>query len=108
MADGRLGALDLAAATAALLFTGAEGKTTTCNITLSNRDPTVTPEGRMALVDGSLGDLANEDYFQYGTELFYGMPIVRTGVVVAAGQSIIVYSSLANVSAVAWGFEEDV
>ena len=108
MADGRLGALDLAAATATLLFTGAVGKITTCNVTLSNRDSAVTPEGRIALVDGLLEDLADEDYFQYGSELFYGMPIVRTGVVVAAGQSIIVYSSLANVSAVAWGFEENV
>lgn len=108
MADGRLGALDLAAATATLLFTGAVDKITTCNITLCNRDNANAPEGRMALVDGLLGDLAAEDYFEYGAELQYGMPVVRTGVVVAAGQSIIVYSSLANVSAIAWGFVENV
>ena len=107
MADGRLGALDLAAATATLLFTGATDKTTCATITMCNRDSAVTPEIRIAHVDGLLVALAAEDYIEYGLDLYYGAPIIRTGIVVAAGHSIIVYSSLANVSAVAWGFEED-
>lgn len=107
MANGILGELDLAATTATLLFTGAAGKDTTCSINLVNRDSASTPIVRVALVVGVLIDLAAHDYIEYDYDLMTGMPLVRAGVVVGPGQSVVVYSSLANVTAKAWGFEQD-
>lgn len=104
--SGRLGALDLIATTNTLLYTVPSGKVSTVNLSLCNRNITDV-NVRAALVDGVLVDLVVEDYFEYDTLLCANIPIERSGIVMAEGQSIIVYSDTANVSTVLWGWEED-
>lgn len=109
MADGRLGAVDVSAATVTIIFTSAANKVTTCNIGLCNRDSANTPKVRLGVMDSdNIADIANEDwYLEYDTDLLYGIPIGHSMVVVAAGHSVVVYSDLANISAGSHGFEQN-
>jgi hypothetical protein len=105
MSSGRLGALDLIAVTDTLLYTVPAGKVATVNLSMCNRND-FKVDIRAALVDGLLIDLADEDYFEYDSTLCDTQPLERSGIVMGAGQSIIVYSDTSNVSAVLWGWEE--
>ena len=45
------------------------------------------------------------EYIEYGVEILSKGVLERTGIVLAAGQKIVAYSSSANISAVAMGIE---
>lgn len=105
MASGRLAALDLSATTNTLLYTLDPGLVGTVNLSFCNRN-SESVSIRAALVDGVLVDLDNADYFEYDSCVCSGLPLERSGIVMSAGQSIVVYSDTANVSAVLWGWEE--
>ena len=105
MATGRLGVADLAATTDTSLYTVPASTITTTNISLCNRNGT-SVKVRIAVVDGAIGVVANEDYIEYDVTLAANGVLERTGIVMAATQTILVRSDTANVSAVCWGFEE--
>lgn len=107
MASGRLGAVDLSATTNTTVFTGVTDKITTANITVCNRNASPVTF-RLAHIDGAIGALANEDYIEYDQPISANDSYEKTGVVVAAGHTIMAYSDTANVSVVAAGWEEDV
>ncbi|MEW8048934.1 MAG: hypothetical protein AB2792_19855 [Candidatus Thiodiazotropha sp.] len=107
MASGRLGSQDLAATTNTIVCTGTSGTVTVANVNLCNRNASTAATVRLAIEDGATGTPANEDYIEYGEVLAAGGGVLeRTGIVLAAGHSIVAYSDTANVSAVAWGIEE--
>lgn len=103
--SGRLSAIDLSATTNTLLYTCPDSTVATVNLSLCNRNNSVVLV-RAALVDGVLVDLSDSDYFEYDSDVCDSTPLERSGIVLGAGQSIIVYSDTANVSAVLWGWEE--
>lgn len=105
MATGRLGAVDLVAATDTLLYTVPASTRATVSISMCNRNASVAAF-RIAAVDGLLVALADEDYIEYDSSVAQNGVLERTGIALAAGESIVVRSDLASVSAVLWGFEE--
>ena len=102
MASGRLGALDLAANSDTTLYAPSTGITSTVNINICNRNATDVSI-RIAVISGIL---ANSDYIEYDVLVPGNGVLERTGIVVFAGQSIVVRSNTANVSVVCWGFED--
>lgn len=104
---GRLGAQALAATTDTTLYTCPATRKATVTVSLCNRSSTATTV-RLALADGALGTLANEDYLEYDVELAGNGTLERDRITVAAGHTIIVRAGAATVSAVAFGIEEDV
>ena len=105
MASGRLGAVDLAATTNTLLHTGATGKVTTLSVNFANRNATAVVV-RLFHPDGAIGTLADEDYVEPDVTIQPNGVLERTGIVLAATHTIVVYSDTANVSVQAWGWEE--
>ena len=101
--SGRLAAVDLAITTNTLVYTCPVGKVATVNMSICNRNASSVTI-RAALTDGVLVDLVSDDYFEYDSNICNVLE--RSGIVVGAGQSIIVYSNAANVSIVLWGWEE--
>jgi len=103
--SGRLAALDLAAAVGTLLYTVDNDLVATVSLSMCNRN-TDPVSVRVAIVDGVLSGLLDSDYIEYDSSLCPCTPLERTGIVLGAGQSLVVYSDTANVSAVLWGWEE--
>jgi hypothetical protein len=104
---GRLGAADLAATTNTILYTVPTGRRATVNISLANRT-TADIAVRLAHEDGSSGTPANEDYLWYDYLLPANTAAERTGVPVAAGNSLVAYAAAVGVSVVVQGIEETV
>ena len=104
MASGRLGVADISATTNTLVYTVPNGVTATVNINVVNRG-SESASIRLAIVDGNVGALAVEDYIEYETSLAAHDILERSGVVMSAGESVVVYSTLANVSIRVYGFE---
>ena len=107
MASGRLGAADLSATTNTSIYTVGADTLATVNVSICNRNASAVAV-RLAHVDGAIGALADEDYIEYDAVIPANCVLERTGVVMAATHSLIAYSDTANVSVVAWGFEESV
>lgn len=109
MTAKRFGALDLAATTDTVLMSGATGYSTTVNVRFTNRNAAAITV-RLALVDadgaGALGALADEDYLEYDTPIVAKGVLENTGIAIPEDYSLVVYSDTANVSVVAFGFEE--
>jgi hypothetical protein len=107
MASGRLGAADLVATTDTSLYTVPASTLSVVNVSICNRGA-VSVAVRIAVVDGAIGVVANEDYIEFDTVIVANGVLERTGIVMAATHSLLVRSDTANVSAVAWGFEDAV
>lgn len=103
MATGRLAVADLTAATNTALYTVPVSKTASFSLSICNRG-TTPAQVRVAL--STSGTPAVTDYIEYGATVQPGDVLERTGLVLAATQVVNVYSSVASVSAVAYGFEE--
>lgn len=103
MANGRLGAVDLTANTDTTLYTCPIGKTATVNVTFTNRQ-TSPVNVKLALANSA--SPATTDYLEFNTELPPFGVLERTGIVVGAGQFLVVTSNVSGVSAVAFGFED--
>jgi hypothetical protein len=102
MATGRLGIADLAAVTNTTLYTVPTGYFTVATVSVvdrSNQSITI----RMA-VSGTATPTAAE-WIEYDCEIYPKGVLERTGLVIGAGQNIVLYSSTANVGAVAFGIE---
>ena len=102
MATGRLGAVDLAATTNTTLYQVAAGFFGVASVTICNRNSTAVTV-RLALTTSST--VTDNAYLEYGTTIPANSVLERTGLVVAYGQQIVVWSSATLVDAVAYGIE---
>lgn len=102
MATGRLGASDLSATTNTTVYTCPEGIYTVASINICNRGANTTSI-RVAVSDADTP--TNAEFIEYEADVFSQNVIERTGLVLSAGQRIVVYSTEASVSAVVFGIE---
>jgi len=103
MSSGRVGAVSVSATTNTTLFTvpSSTGGSLEIVVNVCNRNATAITY-RLALLNGAIGTLANEDYIEYGVEVA-GYGLVRSGgIVMAVGDVLVVYSDTANVTFQAW------
>lgn len=103
MASGRLGAADLAVTTNTSLYTVPASKVASFSVNFCNRNATPVAV-RLALA--TTGTPTAAEWLIYEVVLEGYGTLERTGLVLDASKIAIVYSSAANVSAVAYGFEE--
>lgn len=103
MASGILGTAELAAATNTTLYTAPAGVTASMSVSLCNRSATAATV-RVALAASA--SPTNAEFIHYDMVLEGNASFERTGLVVSDGDLVVVRSSVANVSAVAYGFEE--
>ena len=102
MATGRLAALDLTAGTDTQAYECPANIFAVVTVSVCNRAAT-SADIRISLTEEFPGTTA--DFIEFDTSLLSKGVIERTGVVVAAGQKIVVRSSAADVSVVVYGIE---
>ena len=101
MTSGRLAAVNISAGTNTLIYTVPGSKAFSVTVNICNRN-TTDAVIRLALVDGVLADLADEDYIEYNVVIKPGGLIVRDGIEMMNGQSLVGYSNKGNVSFTIW------
>ena len=102
MATGRLGASDLTSGANTTVYTAPTDTYSVVSLNLCNRGNQATSL-RVAVAAADT-PVAGE-YIEYDVELLSKGVLERTGVVLAAGQKIVVYPSGPNISAVVMGIE---
>lgn len=103
MATGRLGTpADLSAAANTSLYTVPASTFAIVTVSVCNRG-NVPTNIRMALA--STASPTSAEWIEYDAELGAKGVLERTGIVMDAGKIIVVYSSVANVSAMVYGIE---
>lgn len=102
MATGKLGANDLSATTNTTVYTCPADTYAVVAINICNRGSNATAV-RIAVADGNTPGAA--EYIEYDSEVFSKNVLERTGLVLAATQRLVVYSTQASVSAVVVGIE---
>tara|TARA_B100000780_G_scaffold154816_1_gene108270 strand:- start:2065 stop:2382 length:318 start_codon:yes stop_codon:yes gene_type:complete len=102
MASGRIGASDVAAATYTTVYTCPASTFAVVSINFLNRG-NASCYVRLAVADAATPTAA--EFMEYDTELTSKAVLERTGLVLSAGQLLVVYTNLANISAVAFGIE---
>ena len=102
MATGKLGANDLSATTNTTVYTCPADMYAVVAINICNRGSNATAV-RIAVADGDSPGAA--EYIEYDSEIFSKNVLERTGLVLAATQLLVVYSTQASVSAVVVGIE---
>ena len=102
MATGRLGHADLAAGANTSLYTVPANTFGIVTLSICNRGNSAISV-RVAVA--SAGTPLASEYIEYDVELLAKGVLERSGIALAAGQILVVYSSAVNVSAVAMGIE---
>jgi hypothetical protein len=103
MATGRLGAIDMSALPASnQLYVCPPNYFTVATVSICNRSNAAIT---VRLAISALTTPTNGEYIEYDTEILPKGVLERTGLVLNAGLYLMVYSSTANVSAVAYGIE---
>lgn len=102
MATGRLGANDVAAATNTTVYTVPSDTFSVVTLSICNRGNQAVAV-RVAVSAAATPTAA--EWIEYDTEVLGKGVLERTGIVMDAGRLLVVYSSGANVSAVAFGIE---
>jgi hypothetical protein len=102
MASGRLGANDVAAATYTTVYTCPAATFAVVSINFLNRG-NASCFVRLAVADAATPTAG--EFLEYDTELTAKSVLERTGLVLSAGQLLVVYSNIANISAVTFGIE---
>jgi hypothetical protein len=102
MATGRLGANDIAAATNTTVYTVPSDTFSVVTLSICNRGNQAVAV-RVAVSAAATPTAA--EWIEYDTEVLGKGVLERTGIVMDAGRLLVVYSSGANVSAVAFGIE---
>ena len=101
---GRFGAADLAATTNTSIASGpASGRMQTATVQITNRNNSIVTVN-LAITSSPTSPSAS-DYIEYNVALPAYGTLTRTGIVLANGQGIGVYSSAAGVNAVCWGID---
>lgn len=102
MATGRLGAVDVGATTNTTIYTVPVDTFAVASLSIANRNASAATV-RLALAISSTPD--NSEYLEYNTVIPGNGTFERTGIVMDAGKKLVVFSSLASVSVVAYGIE---
>ncbi|MDC0002458.1 hypothetical protein OAP94_00385 [bacterium] len=102
MATGRLGASNMSAGTNTSIYTCPADTYAVASLNICNRGNQATSI-RIAVADNATPALG--EYIEYEVELLAKGVLERTGIVLAAGQIIVAYTSVANISAVVMGIE---
>ena len=102
MASGRLGASDVAAGTYTTVYTCPASTFAVVSINLLNIGNSSCFVS-LAIADASTP--TNGEFIEFDTELTPKSLLERTGIVMQAGKLLVVYTNVANVSAVAFGIE---
>jgi hypothetical protein len=102
-----LGKQSLTTGETKVVYTTPSGKRTVCNLGICNRG-SLSSTFNVAIVNGYTGVIADEDYIEFSSELGGKSVFERTGIVLDAGDSIVVVSGSGNISVSAWGYEETI
>jgi hypothetical protein len=102
MATGRLGVADLASATNTTLYTVPTSTFAVVTVSICNRNAT-NINARLAI--STTASPANSEFVEYDVQIGPNGVLERTGLVLDAGKLIVVRSSAANVTAMAYGIE---
>jgi len=105
MATGKLGANDLAAAANTVVYTVPANTFAVVTLSVCNRNATNVAI-RVAVSDAATP--TNAEFIEHDAELLANGVLERTGIVMNAGQNLVVRSNTINVSAVAFGIETTV
>ena len=103
MATGRLGVNDIPATTDTTVYTCPASTFAVVTVSLCNRNSTTARDIRIAVATS--GTPSDAEYIEYDASLLAKGVLERTGLVLAAGQRIVVYASATDVSAVVYGIE---
>ena len=102
MATGVLGSNDLSAATDTSVYTVPADTYSVVTVSFCNRGNQAISV-RLAVADSATPDDA--EFVEFETEILSHGVLERTGLVLAAAQKLVAYSSAANVSVVVTGIE---
>ena len=105
MKTGRLGAALLTASTNTAVYTVPTAQTASCNIMLCNIGE-YSAKIRLAIVDGSASDIADEDYIEYGVDIPAGGVLERTGLTLSSDETVVVWTDKDNITVRVHGYEE--
>jgi hypothetical protein len=102
MANGRLGIADLAANTNTTVYTAPASTFSVVTVSVCNRSATQRSV-RIALASADTPALG--EWIEFDTSLVGNGTLERTGIVLSAGQKVVVLSNSTDVSAVVYGLE---
>jgi len=102
MATGKLGSADLAANTNTTAYTVPASTFAVVTVSMCNRS-TTQRSIRVALADADTP--TSDEWIEFDTSLVGNGTLERTGIVLSAGQRIVVFSNSIDVAAVVYGLE---
>lgn len=105
MKIGRLGVQELAPNTNTAIYTVPEGQTASGSVIMCNIG-TDSSKIRLAIVDGGVAALANEDYIEYGATIPVCGILERTGLLLSAGETVVAWCEKGSVTVRVHGYEE--
>lgn len=103
MATGILGKADLTAGADSTLYTVPENTFSVVSLNICNRSGSTTADIRIALA--ATDTPGTDEYLEFDSELLASGVVERTGIVLAAGQKVVVRASTNDVTAVVYGIE---